>query len=348
MSVVALVLMALGQTPATTKAAMSAKPAVLVSTLVTVAGLRPLAMAPSPSGSTFAASMEDNSIRIIDAKTHQTLKTFIGHPQPAYAIAWSGDGAYIASGDESARIFIWDTRTGKKIRTLMGHQRGIQKLSFNYPRTLLMSTGKDDVINVWDVSKGKKVGTVLGHGKNVYGACFNPKTDSFVTGLLSGGGALYNETASGAQLKGYYNMADHVHGAFDAAWSPDGARIVTVGNDSNAVVWDARMFKKIQMLKGHTDFVNHVAFSPNGRLIATGSTDRTVRVWDAKTLQVVQVLDNESSIGSSVCFTADGKYLLTMSVYDTLQVNALTPAQGASATPPAKKPARKVVRRKRG
>ena len=341
MSVFALALMAIGQTPTA-----AAKAAIVITPGPSIAGLRPLATAAAPTGSQFAATMEDNSVRIIDAKTRQTLKTFLGHPQPAYAIAWSADGAYIATGDESARIFVWDTRTGKKIRTITGHQRGIQKLSFNYPRTLLMSTGKDDVINVWNLSTGRKVGTVLGKGKNVYGAAFNPKTDLFVTGLLSGGGALYSETSSGAALKGYYNMPainGQVHGAFDAAWSPDGTRIVTVGNDSNAVVWDSKMFSKVQMLKGHSDFVNHVAFSPNGRLIATGSSDRTVRIWDAKTLQTVKVLENQSNIGSIVCFTADGKYLLTNSVSDTLQISPVTPAQAAAA--PAK-PVQKSPRRK--
>ncbi|MBC8063530.1 MAG: hypothetical protein H7Y17_01770, partial [Chlorobia bacterium] len=137
----ALVTMAVGQAAAKPVAV----PVFSVKRLREMQGIRPLAYAPSPSGSHLAVTLEDKSVRIIDAKTFQTIRTFQGHPQTAYAVAWSDDGSFIASGDESARIFIWDARTGKQVKMIYGeHQRGIQKLSFNHPRSLLMSTGKDD------------------------------------------------------------------------------------------------------------------------------------------------------------------------------------------------------------
>jgi WD40 repeat protein len=158
----------------------------------TVQGMRPLAFAPAPSGSLFAATMEDKTVRIINAATRETVRTFEGHPVPAYAVAWSDDGAFLATGDESARIFIWDARTGQKLREMRTHIRGIQNLSFNHPRTLLVSTGKDDVIKIYDVSSGKEVKSIPGQGVNFYGATFMGKSNNFGTGILGYGARVYN------------------------------------------------------------------------------------------------------------------------------------------------------------
>lgn len=314
----------------------------------TVPGLRPIAFAPNKSGSLVAMSLENNTIRIVNAATSQTVKTFTGHPQPAYALAWSHDGAYLASGDESARIFIWDVRTGNRIRTIygMGHTRGIGKLSFNHPRTLLMSTGNDDAIFVWNVATGRKAGQVLGGGLNVYGAAFHPLSDNFTTGLLAGGARTYRVTPQGPKLTGtltFVNPGGQPHGVFDAVWSPDGTRILTAGNDQNAVVWDVKGLKRLAVLRGHQDFVRKVAISPNGRYYVTSSSDRTIKIWDARTYQNIVTVENQSSVSSPLAFTGDGRYLLTTNTEDQLMIHQLTPPLAAAATT---KPA--PTRRRRG
>jgi WD40 repeat protein len=345
MPLLSIALIALSQTPTA-----SASPLTISSKVIQ--GVRPLAFAASPDGSKMAMTLEDNSVRIMDIGTRTTIRTLVGHPQPAYAVAWSSDGTYIATGDESARIFIWNALTGVKVRTLMGHIRGIQKLSFNNSRSLLMSDGNDDVINVWNVTSGKKVGTILGKGLNEYGATFAPKTDNILVGLLSGtGGArTYRMTPEGPKFINfltYTNPTSQPHGVFDVCYSPDAKRAVTAGNDGHAIVWDTFSYKKIGILAGHDDFVRRVAYSPNGKVIATSSNDRTVRLWDANSLKQIGEIPDESGVSSPLAFTADGKYLVSVNVEDYLQVNALTPAQGGKMAPAGKvKPVVKKWRRK--
>lgn len=297
-------------------------------------GMKALAFAPAPTGSKFAATFEDKSVKIIDANTRQVVRTFTGHPQPAYAIAWSHDGAYIATGDESARIFVWDTRTGQKVRTFQGHIRGIQNLSFNYPRTLLMSTGKDDVIKIWNMSTGKVSQTILGKGANFFSATFVGKLNEFGTALLGSGARLYD--ANGKVMNfftGHNNM-----GCMDIDFNANGTRAVTAGRDNSSIVWDVKTYKKLNSLKGDTDWVVHSKFSPNGKLIATSSVDRFVRVYDVNTFHPIAELDNESGIGSPLCFTSDGKFLLSVNINDNLQINTVNPPQPASGA--AEKPAK--------
>ncbi len=298
-------------------------------------GIKPLAYAAAPTGSKFAVSIEGNDVRIMDANGRKLYKTFKGHPQPAYAIAYSDDGTFLASGDESARIFIWNIASGQKTRTIIGHIRGIGKLSFNHTRTLLASTGKDDVVNIWNVSNGKKAGQILGNGINLYGATFHPLRDLLLVGSLGGGGRTYLMTPAGAKLQQFITYTSpyaQLHGMLDTCWSPDGTKASTAGNDNFGILWDMKTFKRIGLLKGDTDWVVHVAFSPNGKYVATSSTDRTVRVYDCKTLQKVAQLDDESSIGAPIAFTADGKYLLSAGVDDNMEIYSVNPPQGPVAT----------------
>ena len=63
-----------------------------------------------------------------------------------------------------------------------------------------------------------------------------------------------------------------------AAFSPDGARIVTASEDKTARIWDANTGEQIATYSGHDDAVWHAAFSPDGARVVT-SGDNTARVY---------------------------------------------------------------------
>ena len=104
------------------------------------------------------------------------------------------------------------------------------------------------------------------------------------------------------------------------AFSPDGARIVTCGNDGTARVWDAATGKLLLTLAGHTGVIVTARFSPDGIRIATASLDGTNRVWDATTGK--ELLSVEGVFTFDVEFTPDGKRLVIGG--NDIQVIALT------------------------
>jgi WD40 repeat protein len=63
------------------------------------------------------------------------------------------------------------------------------------------------------------------------------------------------------------------------AFSPDGQRILSGGDDNTLRLWDVRSGKELHRFDGHSGIVNGVAFSPDGRQVLSGSADKTVRLW---------------------------------------------------------------------
>ncbi|HMK84472.1 MAG TPA: protein kinase [Steroidobacteraceae bacterium] len=108
-------------------------------------------------------------------------------------------------------------------------------------------------------------------------------------------------------------LSGHRERVFDAAYSPDGERIVTASADKTARVWDARTAAQLAVLTGHTDRIFAAAYSPDGRRIVTASRDRTARVWDAQTGAQLLVLPGHGDRVSFAAFSPDGERIVTAS-----------------------------------
>ncbi len=115
-------------------------------------------------------------------------------------------------------------------------------------------------------------------------------------------------------------LSGHTDAVRSAAFSPDGARIVTASGDRTARVWDARTGKAIAVLAGHEDSVRSAAFSPDGGRIVTASWDMTARLWDARTGKAIAVLAGHEGWVTSAAFSPDGGRIVTASYDNTARV----------------------------
>ena len=108
----------------------------------------------------------------------------------------------------------------------------------------------------------------------------------------------------------------------NAAFSPDGNRIVTASEDKTARIWDVATRRQIgEPLRGHQDGIRSAAFSPDGKRIVTASWDKTARIWDAATGKPIgEPLKGHEEAVNSASFSPDGKRIITASNDKTARI----------------------------
>ncbi len=112
-----------------------------------------------------------------------------------------------------------------------------------------------------------------------------------------------------------YTYAGHPSGVSSVAWSPDGARIASVGWDSTIQVWKASTGQHLLTYRGHPDAAT-VSWSPDITHLASAGTESTytIQVWNASTGQQLWTHQNTSTGTPSwgiVAWSPNGKQIAT-------------------------------------
>jgi WD40 repeat protein len=105
------------------------------------------------------------------------------------------------------------------------------------------------------------------------------------------------------------------------AFSPDGARLATAGEDNTARLWDAASGKLLATCRGHTSKVLGVAFRPDGARLVTTSADGTVRQWDTVAGREVEPpYDRHTGEVHVAVYSPDGQWLASAGTDRTIRV----------------------------
>ncbi|MCZ7634804.1 MAG: hypothetical protein M5U12_01265 [Verrucomicrobia bacterium] len=140
-----------------------------------------------------------------------------------------------------------------------------------------LSWGADQRL-VWGSTAARDRRVVLPRtaGAGVTAMAFAPAARVAVVGTTQGVAELWDLETSTERRR----WSDHSGAIRCVAWSADGSRFATAGDDAVVRVREAETGNLVAALTGHAEAVRHLVFSRDGRRLASEGGDRAVKIWD--------------------------------------------------------------------
>jgi eukaryotic-like serine/threonine-protein kinase len=300
--------------------------------------IRSVAFGPDgPDGRRIASTGTDGVVKVWDAQTGEVSTEFTGHEElngrkvVVFCVAWHPKGGLIASaGNDTLRV--WDARTRREAFHLAAAQSKAAVAFSPDGRYLVTGNVNNGAVQVWDAGTGREIGTLDTHRREVLGVVFSRDGEHLALASRDGKVKLWDATRleeDATRLdekpKARLTLSARVAGpGVNVAFSPDGRRLVTGGEENTVKIWDVQNGADLQTLRGHNGDVYTVAFSPDGRWIASAGEDSAVKVWDSRSGKLVRSFRGHTSVVTSVAFSPDGRRLVSGSRDHTVKVWDLT------------------------
>ncbi len=279
----------------------------------------PLALA-SETTTNYPAYSLPGAILILDAQTGKAaIPPLQGHDASIFTVDFNPDGSRFvsASWDKTARVWEMNWPNPRPVLTLE-HQTQVYTAAYSADGLYIVTGQGNGFISLWDAKSGELIHEFRPDIRRaIYQVRFNP-ANNLVAARFRDDHRIFVVDVFEGQTEMILNGHDDPVRDFD--FSPDGKRLVSVGNDARIILWDLSegLDDEDRWLDfnfgGHLATIYSVTFSRDGNKILSAGADGIIKVWE-----------HGSAAGKETWLQTNTLYALAFANDDTILDIAIDP-----------------------
>lgn len=268
----------------------------------------------------------EGQVRAFDVVRGLDQGSFVGHPAYNTVAAYDARDGWLALGGLDGSVKVWDPLAREALATLAAHQLQVRALAFSDDGRLLATAGEEGVVRVWDWEARAEI-AAFDDEQPAETLRFAPDSSQLAVGTREVVRLHPLGDAGGQAL----TLNAGLGGMSVLAYAPDGARLVSGGEDDFSV-WDPRSGALVARLTGSGGQRASAVFAPDGTMLLTSAMGGLTALWNMTTITAQTVNSAPVNTGGASIFdvdwTGDQRLLTLFGARGAVQIWGIGPEAG--------------------